>query len=59
MGDAVDGRLFGTIDTDNPVDGDLEPQIDPRTIFTDCLDWLGGDVEVILGDRHDDQSFFG
>lgn len=54
MGNGVNPGLTGSIDTDNLVDDDLQPQFDPRTMFTTCLDWLGGDVERILGERHDE-----
>jgi uncharacterized protein (DUF1501 family) len=54
MGDGVTGGLSGSIDTGNLLDGDLRPQIDPRTLFTACLDWLGGDVERVLGRRYDE-----
>ena len=54
IGDGVRAGLTGAIDTDRPVDGDLPPTLDPRTMFTACLDWLGGDVERILGRRYDE-----
>ncbi|NND73685.1 MAG: DUF1501 domain-containing protein, partial [Ilumatobacter sp.] len=56
MGSAIDGGLHGTLDTSNLLDGDLQAGIDPRVLFTACLDWLGGDVERVLGQRYDDVS---
>lgn len=54
MGDPVRAGLHGSIDTGDLLNGDLRPQIDPRTMFTACLDWLGADVEQILGRRYDE-----
>lgn len=54
IGDSVRAGLHGSIDTADLLDGDLRPQIDPRAMFTACLDWLGADVETILGRRYDD-----
>ena len=54
MGPAVAGGVHGVIELDDLVDGDLRPVVDPRTMFTAALDWLGGDVERILGRRHDE-----
>lgn len=54
MGNVINGGLYGAIDTGDLLDGDLRPQIDPRAMFTPCLDWLGGDAESILGRRYDD-----
>jgi uncharacterized protein (DUF1501 family) len=54
MGNAVNGALLGAIDTGDLLNGDLRPQLDPRLMFTACLDWLGGDVDQILGKRYED-----
>ena len=54
MGNSVNGALSGALDTSNLLNGDLRPQLDPRVMFTACLDWLGADVEQILGKRYDD-----
>lgn len=54
MGRAVAGGLHGLIDVEQLVDGDLAPLIDPRCLFTAGLDWVGGDVERVLGRRWDD-----
>jgi uncharacterized protein (DUF1501 family) len=59
MGNSVNGALSGTLDTSDLVDGDLRPQLDPRVMFTACLDWLGADVEQILGRRYDEISLLG
>lgn len=56
LGDGVAPGLSGSIDTDDLLDDDLIPQFDPRTMFTACLDWMGGDVERILGRRYDEIS---
>jgi uncharacterized protein (DUF1501 family) len=54
IGDGVRGGVHGAIDGDDLLDGDLRPVIDPRTMFTACLDWLDAEVEPILGRRHDE-----
>ena len=54
MASSLGSPLHGVLDTSDLIDGDLRPQVDPRALFTLCLDWLGGDVERILGRRHDD-----
>ncbi len=54
MGNTINAGLHGVLDTTDLIDGDLRPQIDPRSMFTACLDWLAADVEQILGQRHDD-----
>ncbi len=54
MGESVNGALYGSIDTADLLDGDLRPVVDPRSLFTTCLDWLGADVERILGRRYDE-----
>jgi uncharacterized protein (DUF1501 family) len=58
MGNTVQSGLHGSIDLDDLVEGDLRPTIDPGTVFTACLDWLGADVEAILGARSDELSLF-
>lgn len=59
MADSLAGAQFGSLDTGDLLDGDLRPQIDPRSLLTACLDWLGGDVEQILGRRHDEIQLLG
>jgi uncharacterized protein (DUF1501 family) len=54
MGNSVNAGLYGSIDTADLLDGDLRPQTDPRSMFTACLDWLGADVERVLGQRYDE-----
>lgn len=54
MGDGVAPGLVGSIDTDRLIEGDLVPTTDPRVMFTACLDWLGADVDRVLGRRYDD-----
>lgn len=54
MGSTVTGGLHGAIDLGNLLDGDLRPVVDPRTMYTAVLDWVGGDVERILGQRYDE-----
>ena len=56
MGSSIRPGVHGRTDADDLVDGDMRPIIDPRSLFTTCLDWLGADVERILGDRYDDVS---
>ncbi len=53
MGPSVSSGVHGALDTTDLVQGDLRPVIDPRTLFTACLDWLGADVESVLGSRYD------
>lgn len=56
MGDSIVAGVHGVIDGDDLLDGDLRPVVDPRSLFTTCLDWLGADVERILGTRYDELS---
>lgn len=53
LGRGIAPGLHGAVDLTDLLDGDLRPSIDPRAMFTGCLDWLGGDVERVLGDRYD------
>jgi uncharacterized protein (DUF1501 family) len=53
-GPAVAGGLHGAIDLGDLLDGDVRPTMDPRTIYTAALDWLGADVEAALGRRYDE-----
>lgn len=53
-GPAVAGGLHGSIDLGDLLDGDVRPTIDPRTIYTAALDWLGAEAEAALGRRYDD-----
>jgi uncharacterized protein (DUF1501 family) len=53
LGDAVATGLHGALDLTDLVNGDVRPVHDPRAMFTVALDWLGGDVERVLGERYD------
>jgi uncharacterized protein (DUF1501 family) len=53
-GSAVVPGLHGSVDLGNLLDGDVRPTVDPRTLYTACLDWLGADVEAALGRRYDE-----
>jgi uncharacterized protein (DUF1501 family) len=54
FGGAVDGGIHGEIDLGNQLDGDVRPTLDPRTMYTACLDWLGLDPVAALGKRFDE-----
>ena len=56
LGDAVQGGRYGSADLGDLLDGDIRPVIDPRAMYTACLDWLGADVEAVLGRRYDSLS---
>jgi len=56
LGNAVQGGLYGSADLGDLLDGDIRPVIDPRAMYTACLDWLGADVEAVLGRRYDGLS---
>lgn len=46
--------LTGTYDLANLLEGDLAPQIDPRSVYRTCIDWMGGvEAEEILGASED------
>ena len=53
FGGAVVGGIHGEIDLGDQLDGDVRPTLDPRTMYTACLDWLGLDPVVALGKRFD------
>jgi uncharacterized protein (DUF1501 family) len=55
-GPAVSGGLQGSVDLGDLLDGDLRPTVDPRTIYTAALDWLGADAEASLGRRYDEMA---
>lgn len=42
------GTLYGGLNLDDLDDGDLKPQIDPRSLYAVGLDWLGADSDTIL-----------
>jgi uncharacterized protein (DUF1501 family) len=54
FGAAVQGGIHSEIDLGNQLDGDVRPTVDPRTMYTACLDWLGLDSVTALGKRYDD-----
>ena len=56
LGDAIQGGRYGSADLGDLLDGDIRPVIDPRAMYTACLDWLGADVEAVLGRRYDSLS---
>ncbi len=53
-GNGVQGGVYGEVDFGNLLDGDVRPTIDPRTLYTACLDWIGADPVKVLGKRYDD-----
>lgn len=54
IGSGVRGGVHGAIDLGDLLDGDVRPTVDPRVLYTACLDWMGVDVEQVLGHRYDD-----
>ena len=54
LGTKIKAGVHGQIDMTNLLNGDLKPSIDPRTIYTACLDWIGAQAETVLGKRYDD-----
>ena len=54
FGGAVIGGIHSEIDLGDQLDGDVRPTLDPRTMYTACLDWLGLDPVVALGQRYDE-----
>jgi uncharacterized protein (DUF1501 family) len=50
----VNPGVHGELDLGSLQDGDLRPSVEPRTLYTACLDWLGFDPAVALGRRYDD-----
>lgn len=53
VGPAVNGGVYGQYDFGSLDDGDLPPRVDPGSLYTLALDWLGAPVEDILGRRFD------
>ena len=53
VGRGVRGGMYGEVDLSNLLDGDVRPSVVPQALFTQCLDWLGADVEQVLGRRTD------
>lgn len=54
LGHGVKGGLYGDTDLADQLDGDVRPGIDPRTLYTACLDWIGADPTAVLGKRYDE-----
>ena len=53
IGSGVKGGMYGEVDLDDLLDGDVRPTVAPQALFTNCLDWLGMDAEATLGARDD------
>ncbi|MCU1397649.1 MAG: putative arylsulfatase family enzyme twin-arginine signal, partial [Acidimicrobiales bacterium] len=53
FGGRVNGGIHGDVDLGDQLDGDVRPTLDPRTMYTACLDWLGLDPVATLGKRYD------
>jgi uncharacterized protein (DUF1501 family) len=53
VGPAVKGGVYGQYDLGALDDGDLPPRVDPGSLYTLALDWLGAPVEEILDRRYD------
>jgi uncharacterized protein (DUF1501 family) len=53
VGPSVSGGVYGKADLTKLDDGDLAPDIDVRSLYTMALDWLGGPVDEIIGQRYD------
>lgn len=54
LGGGVVGGIQSAVDLGNQLDGDVRPSLDPRTMYTACLDWLGLDPVAALGKRYDE-----
>jgi uncharacterized protein (DUF1501 family) len=54
LGAAVQGGIHSAVDLGDQLDGDVRPSLDPRTMYTACLDWLGLDPVAALGKRYDE-----
>ncbi len=53
LGSSVRGGVYGDVDLDDLLDGDVRPSVDPFALYTTCLDWVGADTEAALGRRDD------
>jgi uncharacterized protein (DUF1501 family) len=53
LGHSITGGMHGEVDLGNLLEGDVRPSVDPRSLYTVCLDWIGADVDKILGKRYD------
>ncbi len=54
VGAGVAGGLHGRLDLADLDDGDVRSSVDPRSLFTACLDWIGRDATQVLGRRYDE-----
>jgi uncharacterized protein (DUF1501 family) len=54
LGTKIAAGVHGEVDLTNLANGDVRATIDPRSIYTACLDWLGADASAILGKRYED-----
>jgi len=50
IGAGVQGGMYGEVDLDDLLDGDVRPTVVPQALFTKCLDWLGVDAAATLGE---------
>ncbi len=53
LGHPIMGGMHGEVDLGNLLEGDVRPSLDPRSLYTVCLDWIGADVDKVLGKRYD------
>ncbi|MDQ3106827.1 MAG: DUF1501 domain-containing protein, partial [Actinomycetota bacterium] len=53
LGGGVRQGAVGTVDLANLVDGDLRPTIDPRSMYAEALEWLGGPTADVVGSYED------
>ncbi len=51
IGSGVQGGMYGEVDLDDLLDGDVRPSVAPQALFTACLDWLGVDATATLDAR--------
>ena len=56
LGTKIKPGIQGDVNLASLLNGDVKPVIDPRSIYTGCLDWLGADPAAILGKRYDDAT---
>ena len=54
VGPGVKGGVVGEVDLTDLLDGDVRPTVDPRTLYTACLDWIDADAAAALGKRYDE-----
>jgi uncharacterized protein (DUF1501 family) len=54
VGPAVKGGVIGDVNLANLDDGDLRGTIDPRSLYSTALGWLGADAQQVLGGSYPD-----